>query len=392
MDKKILIVDDDFDTLHMVGKMLERNGFQIVAANNGEKAIQMALAENPDLILLDVMMPGKDGFQVTRELRATDSTAFIPIILFTAKAQVDDKLEGFEAGADDYLTKPTHPSELIARVKSILNRPKTGTLVMPQDTQETTSSVTNLIGVIAAKGGLGVSTLALNLAITLHNQSEEYVTLADLRPGLGTIGLQLGYRNSDALTNLLHKDLSEITVEAIENEFITHGSGIQLLLASYMPADAGLIKMEEAIEEIAKQLPQIAPYTVLDLSSGMIDINKRILPHCTKIIVVLEAAPNTIVQTKALVHNLIDLGIEEQRILPVLINRARLENAVPNLQVQEQLGLRLSGVIMPAPELAFDANARHEPILIYQPESIVSRQFLKLGETLLAAQQVEEKS
>lgn len=392
MDKKILIVDDDFDTLHMVGKMLERNGFQIVAANNGEKAIQIALAENPDLILLDVMMPGKDGFQVTRELRATESTAFIPIILFTAKAQVDDKLEGFEAGADDYLTKPTHPSELIARVKSILNRPKTGTLVMPQDTQETTPSVANLIGVIAAKGGVGVSTLALNLAITLHIQTEEYVTLAELRPGLGTIGLQLGYRNSDALNNLLHKNVPEITVEAIEGELITHGSGIQLLLASYMPGDASLIKMEEALEEIATQLPQIAPYTVLDLGSGLMEINKRIVPQCTQIIVVLESAHTTIIQTKALIHNLIDLGIEEKRISPVLVNRLRLENAVPNLKVQEQLGLQLSGVILPAPQLAYDSNARHEPLLIYQPESIVSRQFIKLGESLLAALKVKEQN
>ena len=106
MDKKILIVDDDFDTLHMVGKMLERHGFVIAAANNGEKAIQMAQTETPDLIILDVMMPGMDGYEVTRQLRGIEATAFIPIILFTAKAQVDDKLEGFEAGADDYLTKP----------------------------------------------------------------------------------------------------------------------------------------------------------------------------------------------------------------------------------------------------------------------------------------------
>ncbi len=117
MANKILIVDDDFDTLHMVGKMLERHGFEIAAANNGEKAIQLAQTEHPDLIILDVMMPGMDGYEVTRKLRAIETTAYIPIILFTAKAQVDDKLEGFEAGADDYLTKPTHPAELIARVK-----------------------------------------------------------------------------------------------------------------------------------------------------------------------------------------------------------------------------------------------------------------------------------
>ena len=77
MDKKILIVDDDIDTLQLVGTMLERQGFKILAANNGEKAITLAQGEIPDLIILDVRMPGMDGYEVTRRLRAVESTAYI---------------------------------------------------------------------------------------------------------------------------------------------------------------------------------------------------------------------------------------------------------------------------------------------------------------------------
>ena len=118
MPEKILIIDDDVDTLRLVGLMLQRQGYQIIAANNGEQGLAHADSDSPDLILLDVMMPQMDGYEVARRLRANPDTANIPILMFTAKTQLDDKVIGFEVGANDYLTKPTHPSELQARVKA----------------------------------------------------------------------------------------------------------------------------------------------------------------------------------------------------------------------------------------------------------------------------------
>ncbi|HEX9028601.1 MAG TPA: response regulator, partial [Anaerolineales bacterium] len=122
MAEKILVVDDDLDTLRLVGLMLQRQGYEIVAANNGHQALAMAQNERPDLILLDVMMPDLDGVEVTRRLRMDPGTKDLPIIMFTAKTQMEDKLLGFEAGVDDYLTKPTQPRELFAHIKAVLAR------------------------------------------------------------------------------------------------------------------------------------------------------------------------------------------------------------------------------------------------------------------------------
>ncbi len=124
MAEKILIVDDDLDTLRLVGLMLQHQGYRINAASSGIQAISIVQTDKPDLILLDIMMPEMDGYEVARKLRADQNTNTIPIIMFTAKTQVDDKVEGFEAGADDYLTKPTQPRELFAHVKAVLARGK----------------------------------------------------------------------------------------------------------------------------------------------------------------------------------------------------------------------------------------------------------------------------
>jgi pilus assembly protein CpaE len=388
MEKKILIVDDDLDTLQMVGKMLERHGFTIVAANNGEKALQLAKSEKPDLIILDVMMPGMDGYEVTKQLRNVEATGFIPIILFTAKAQVDDKLEGFEAGADDYLTKPTHPAELIARVKSILSRPKTGALTI-HELQEiaTERKDVNLIGVIGTKGGLGATSVALNLAIGLHQKTKDYVSLIELRPGQGSIGLMLGYRNSTIQNELLQAQIADITLERIEKALVTHGSGIQIMFSSFMPVDSNLSNRLDQIEAIVKQGKMVAANTVLDLGAGLNPIAQQLLPQLNSLVVVVEPVPATIIHTRALLQNLRDIGYSDTKTHIVLVSRTRLEITVPNNRVQNELNVDLAGVIMPAPELSYQAAIRHEAIINHQPDSIPSRQYLKLAETLLQAKQ-----
>src|SRR5215207_5695946 len=125
MAEKILVVDDDLDSLKLIGLMLQRNGYEVIAANAGNQALARATSDHPDLIILDVMMPDMNGYEVSRRLRKNPNTQNIPIIMFTAKTLIDDKVAGFEAGADDYLTKPTHPAELASRVKAILARTPT---------------------------------------------------------------------------------------------------------------------------------------------------------------------------------------------------------------------------------------------------------------------------
>jgi DNA-binding response OmpR family regulator len=118
----ILAADDDEDILELVTFRLERSGYTVLQARDGEEALQLALEKKPDLAVLDVMMPKMDGFELTRRLRAEESTSRIPIILLTARAQDSDLQQGFDVGADDYIRKPFSPQELRARVQSILGR------------------------------------------------------------------------------------------------------------------------------------------------------------------------------------------------------------------------------------------------------------------------------
>ena len=201
MSEKILIIDDDLDTLRLVGLMLQRQGYQISAATNGQQGLDKAFEEDPDLILLDVMMPDMDGYEVTRRLRRNPSTMETPILMFTAKTQLDDKVIGFEVGANDYLTKPTHPSELQARVKTLLSRAndkKEAAGIAGRD-----ESQGYVIGVLGARGGLGTTTLAVNLAASLHARTKSEVVVTEMLPGQGALALDLGTTSAKGLVDLL---------------------------------------------------------------------------------------------------------------------------------------------------------------------------------------------
>ena len=119
MVKKILVVDDEKSIADIVGFNLKNEGYEVITAYDGQEAVNKALTDNPDLIILDVMLPEKDGFQVLKEVRQQIA---IPVIMLTAKEAEEDKVCGLDLGADDYMTKPFGMKELLARVKANLRR------------------------------------------------------------------------------------------------------------------------------------------------------------------------------------------------------------------------------------------------------------------------------
>jgi phosphate regulon transcriptional regulator PhoB len=120
--KTVLAIDDEKDLIELVRYNLEKEGFHVRGALDGETGLEMALQEKPDVVLVDLMLPGMDGLEVCRRLRADSRTAAVPLIMLTAKAGESDRVVGLELGADDYVTKPFSARELTARVRALLRR------------------------------------------------------------------------------------------------------------------------------------------------------------------------------------------------------------------------------------------------------------------------------
>ena len=378
MADKILIVDDDLDTLRLVGLMLQRQGYQISAATNGQQGLEKAFEEDPDLILLDVMMPDMDGYEVTRRLRQNPSTTETPILMFTAKSQLDDKVVGFEVGANDYLTKPTHPSELQARVKTLLAR--TGAKKKVKTVSGSGGgSQGYVIGILGARGGLGITSIAANLGAGLLNKTKSEVIVAEMLPGQGALALELGINLTKGLVDLLGKTkVSELTRDELRQSLTHHASGLKLLLASDRPRDMQLVSQVSNYEALVKGLAGLARFVVLDLGVGIPPFAARIIPHCDEVMILLEGVPNTITHTQVLIEDLESLGVPKRNINVILNNRTRSETQLPSSQVQNKLDHEIIGTLTPAPELFVQAARMQTPAILCQPESLTARQIQKL--------------
>jgi CheY-like chemotaxis protein/MinD-like ATPase involved in chromosome partitioning or flagellar assembly len=381
MSKKVLVVDDNLDVIKMIGLMLQHQGYEIIAAQSGSQALTKAQAENPDVIILDIMMPGVDGYEVCRRLRADPITANTPILMFTAKTSVSDKVAGFEAGADDYLTKPIRPSDLVSRLEAVLLRSgrRTGKEQLPLRAR--------IIGFIGAKGGVGTTTLAVNVAVAMAVEivRGKQVVLADLRSGSAGVALQLGL-NHGGIVRLLGQPLANIDMGTVGQQLQDHKSGVKVLSGQIEPPGAAMLIPHGHAEAIVQYLGSAADYLLLDLGTGVAEPSRHILPMCHQIVVVIEPHRMALSLAQALLVEMTQsLQVPSHKIGLVMVNKAPsgatfTKDAIAGLLLRE-----IIGIVTPAPDLAFQSGERGIPIVMIDPASLVARQFRNVAEYLAAA-------
>jgi CheY-like chemotaxis protein/MinD-like ATPase involved in chromosome partitioning or flagellar assembly len=375
MPEKILVVDDDIDSLKLIGLMLQRHGYDVSAANAGHQAIVKATAEKPDLIILDVMMPDMNGYEVCRRLRASAETQAIPIIMFTAKTLIDDKVAGFEAGADDYLTKPTHPAELASRVRAILARRPVA--------RQGEASRGAAIGVLGIKGGVGVTTLAVNLAAAIHN-SDGNPLLVDMRLGSGSMGLQLGVPKPHGIAEVLAKPAADLKPKTIEENLTVHNSGLRGLFSSPSLREAQLGYSLEAGIALTKQVRAMGRTGLFDLGTPLSPNAIRLQRELDLLIFVVEPMKATLAAAREILPQIESTRSVPGRIHLVVVNRAQSGLQTPWHEVEQILGQEIRAIISSAPELTYQATNVGMPMVMHQPSAIVSTQINKLAEDLTA--------
>lgn len=379
MAEKILIIDDDLETLRLVGLMLQRQGYKVVAANNGAQGMSLARKEKPDLIVLDVMMPDMDGFAVTNSIRTDPELSNTPILMFTAKSQVDDKVAGFEAGVDDYLTKPVHPVELVAHIKALLSRFKSRTGPLKSTIKG------YLLGVISAKGGLGTSTVALNLGISLYDKTEAEIICAEMQPGFGTWGMELGLSESQGINTIVKSKVDEIDESLIKDNLLQTSYGPKLLLTTMITPDIEISTQSNQFEALIQNIPKLAQFGILDFGNGLTPtILGNLVKFCDELLLVTESQPISIQKTRILIDELEKQGFGKSKILNVIIcNRVRADVQLTVSQIQDRLGHAPILILPPVPELSYQAAIHFQPICKIQPESLITQQYSKLAESYI---------
>ena len=369
--RKVLIVDDDEELVELIADVLERDGrFDVRSANNGFDAGMMVKDYRPDLIVLDVMMPDMDGYEVATRLHSNPTTESIPILMFTATLAVNIRIAGFQAGADDYLTKPAHPRELVARVEALLARHPS-----PEETVEQG----HIVGFLPTKGGLGTSMLALNTAIELRRMHHNIPSaLVELHEGSGTMAFQLGLEARNSLPALLEQPLPFITERTLLSHMVEHTTGLQVLFATAKPSGVGPKLDKQRVRTILRYLNSQFDYILLDLPPNLGEPYQAALKLCEWIFVTVEPNRVGMALAQQTLNALDGLDIGSQKARIILIQRMPAVGSLSRSTVEQTLHREMIASIPPVPDLALESIQNGRSIVEIQPHSLVTQQIRRV--------------
>ena len=284
---RILVIEDDDDARLMYSIMLRSWGYEIIEAPTGAEGIRIAREEKPDLILLDIMMPDIDGYEVCKQLRSDPHFRTVPILFLSALDAPDDRIKGYTIGGDDFINKgKVEYQELGARIKAALDRLQRLRLEM-RGRQPGTS-----LGLLSLRGGVGVSTLALNLAHYAASWVDTPTILLDLAFPIGSIGLWSGVEGSRHIIELLSRSAADINLTLVQSFSLQNVHGFW-----FIPGPSGIADMSgirtEAVERLLNVLNKEGYLVIMDWGRGTLPLTWQIQTHCDWIGVVTSAEPTS---------------------------------------------------------------------------------------------------
>ena len=253
MTERILVVDDDRNLRKIITTNLELAGYDVTAASSGVEAMEVLEDLQPDLVLLDVMMPGMDGYETTRRIRKHPTNSHVPIILLTAKGEVEDKVQGFDAGADDYITKPFGPQEMLARVRAKIRRVTVDSSLSP---------LTRLPGNLAIEAELKKRIESGKSFAVLYEDLDNFKAFNDV----------YGFTHGDEAIQLV----ASTTVDAVrrrgnDDDFVGHIGGDDFLAVTSTDRSEEIAR--EIIAHFDHDIRKL--YTQQDLRQGYIETRDR---------------------------------------------------------------------------------------------------------------------
>ena len=262
---RVYVIDDDAQLLRMVGLMLERGGHTVTLINDPLEGLDQIVAYPPDVLVVDVMMPGKSGHDLTREIRSTKGIEDLPVLIMTARSQDVDRRAALNSGADAYLSKPVTSQELIDRIEQLMAKKPSA----PKSEQQVITAVYGF------RGGTGKTTLAVNLAASLRHLSQQDVCLVDFSSAGGQAVYHLRLQARHNWTNLV--DVDDLDWPTLQEHLVVHQSGLHVLAAPAMPQKPNSLP-GDFVAKVLSLLQENMMFTVMDLPPSFGECVRTALP------------------------------------------------------------------------------------------------------------------
>lgn len=333
---RIYVIDDDEQLLKMVGLMLERGGHITQLISKPVEGLELVKNDKPDLLVLDVMMPGLSGHDIARDIRSHKGLEDLPILILTARSQEVDRDTALKSGADDYLSKPVTSQELIERVDNLLTR---------RD-QKITPDHGVVVALFGLRGGVGQTTLAVNLASALRRVSQHEVCLFDGSPSGSQVSLHLRLQTKHSWADF--QSVSDLTWPTLKENLTLHPSGLRVLAAPVIPQMATEPSLE-IVEKIIEVMRAHSTFVLID-TPRVFGPTFRVMLEMADIALHVLTPDVVSVQTAVQLNRLLEKSNFSFKQKSYLLNQVQPEAQIPQSTVERGLNARV------ASKVNFDPN------------------------------------
>jgi pilus assembly protein CpaE len=364
---RILFIDDEVINHQLVERALQPLNCELESAINGNEGIAKARAARPDLIITDVMMPDMDGYAVTRVLRREQQFADIPILVLTAQSGLEDKLKAFEAGADEHLSKPFEPAELLARVTAFLRR---GEAVRASQAIPAPVEEGRMVALHSLRGGTGCSTLSVNLGAALALLWPGSTILLDLTMTAGQVALMLNMPLRRTWSDIAGFKAAELEQEIFHSIVGIHESGLNFVAAPTLPTESQPFA-PETFETALSLAKRHYDYVLADLPHDFSDISIQALDKADVILMIASPDMASIRAVTVARDTYQKLGYPAEKIKLVL-NATFPRAGLPKEKIESAMGLKAVATIPYVQELFVEAINYGRPPVVHAPNEPVS--------------------
>ncbi len=399
MAHKILAIDDHLETLSILVTTLKSHGYRVVFSQSPFKGLELVESERPDLLLVDMNMPGMNGLEVVRKVRAIPDLSGMPIVMFTAEGDSENKRIGFQVGVDDYILKPTEPAELIERVESLLrdvpdSEPEYGLSEKPEAAEvragdgdggdlglSGNGGEGKLIVLVGSRGGVGTTTVAINLAYTMA-QLKRPTVLADFDFQQGHIGLYLNLKATQSINEVADVGTGFLG-NSLAEQFVQYGDFLQLLLARPNLNGGYPVPSANQVATVLELMLKRECCVIADLGLGATSATRPLLDRADDVVVCLAPERIALAAARRYLEELQRSIFFDTR-LHVLMCDMSMSASLPRQAIERYLERPLLGVLsFPRQEL-IQASNKGVPLAEAFPESVLMAELLEMANVLMS--------
>jgi pilus assembly protein CpaE len=369
----VLVIDDEPVNHQLVARALESLEYTVHSADNGTEGIYLAHKLTPDLIITDVMMPDMNGYELTRTLRREPQFAATPILVLTAQSGLEAKIQSFEAGADDHLTKPFEPQELAVRVTALLRRAEAVQKPGPVATKEKEKVEKPeglMIAVHSLRGGTGCSSLAVNLGVGLSSLWHKPTILLDLTMTAGQVALMLNMTLRRTWANIAGWKPEELEMDSLASLISAHESGLHFIAAPTFPSEAETIR-SETMEKALKLIKGVYDYVVADLPHDFSGHAIQALDLTDVILMVTSPDMASIRSVAAAMDTYGKLGYPREK-MKLILSAPFPHSNLTKEKIETALGITATATIPYTQNVFVDAINFGQPLVFQKPVKPVS--------------------